>query len=115
MIAPDARTHPATRGFADDYLAPLEIRSLLDVCFSVNGVPFGMFSCEQIGVPMDWTLRQLQQLRQIGSRASLTLVRAAAAATDTGPASLWDTSSPNRFMTMPLPLDGGANDTTKPK
>ena len=44
---PDARHHPATVGFLDNYLLPLDLHSLLDVCFSINGVPFGSFSCEQ--------------------------------------------------------------------
>jgi hypothetical protein len=48
VVAPNARSHPATIGFLADYLLPLNIHSLLDVCFSINGVPFGIFSCEQI-------------------------------------------------------------------
>ena len=104
VVAPDARTHPATACFMDDYLLPLDIHSLLDVCFSVNGVPFGTFSCEQVGGPMLWTQRQLQLLRQIGSRASLTLMHAATATVDTAPGALWESSGPNRFMTMPMPM-----------
>ncbi len=104
VIAPQARSHPATQVFLDDYLLPLDIHSVLDVCFSVNGVLFGIFSCEQTGEVMAWTQRQLQQLRQIGSRASLTLLHAATATVDTEPAALWEPSSPNRWLTQPLPL-----------
>lgn len=105
VVASDARRHPATVGFFEEYLQPLDLHSLLDVCFSINGVPFGSFSCEQAGAPVAWTQRQVQLLRQVGSRASLALLHAATAAPDTQPAALWEPSSPNRLLTMPAPLD----------
>ena len=105
VIAPDARVHPATQAFLDSYLTPLDIRSVLDVSFSVNGVMFGIFSCEQIGTPAKWTQRQLQWLRQIGSRASLTLLNAATAQSDTTMDVMWEPSSPSRLRTIPAPLD----------
>jgi GAF domain-containing protein len=105
IVAPDARSHPATSVFLDTYLVPLDIRSILDVSFSVNGVMFGIFSCEQVGEPVKWTQRQLQWLRQIGSRASLTLLNAATAHDDTTMDVLWEPSSPNRLRTMAAPLE----------
>jgi GAF domain-containing protein len=107
VMAPDARSHPATRGFREGYLLPLDIRSVLDVSFSVNGVMFGIFSCEQVAAPMKWTQRQLQWLRQIGSRASLTLLNAATAQADSTMDAMWEPSSPNRLRTSPAPLDPG--------
>lgn len=104
IVAHDARLHPATRPFLDDYLLPLNIHSVIDVTFAVNGVVFGIFSCEQVGAPVKWTQRQLQWLRQIGSRASLTLMNAATAQ-DTQMDAMWEPSSPNRLRTMPAPLD----------
>lgn len=104
IVAPDARHHPATRPFVDGYLVPLDIHSVLDVTFSVNGVVFGIFSCEQVGAPIKWTQRQLQWLRQIGSRASLTLMNAAAAQ-DTQIDAMWEPSSPSRLRTATAPLD----------
>ena len=101
VVATDARANPATVCFLHDYLEPLNIHSLLDVCFSVNGVPFGIFSCEQIGAPVAWSLRQLQLLRQIGSRASLTLLRAATASVGTAPGALWESSSTGRLPGLP--------------
>ena len=89
---------------------PLDLHSLLDVCFLVNGVPFGIFSCEQAGAPLEWSERQIQTLRQIGSRASLALMNAANSLTDTQPAALWEPSSPNRLLTMPAPLDPDEDD-----
>jgi GAF domain-containing protein len=110
VVASDARYHPATSAFRDNYLVPLDLHSVLDVCFSVNGVPFGTFSCEQAGAPVVWSQRQIQMLRQIGSRASLALLHAANAHTDTQPAALWEPSSPNRLLTMPAPLDPDEDD-----
>jgi GAF domain-containing protein len=104
VVAPDARHHPATRLFLDEYLTPLDIHSLLDVSFSVNGVVFGIFSCEQVGAPMKWTQRQLQWLRQIGSRASLTLLNVAAAQ-DTQMDGMWEPSTPSRLRSIHAPLE----------
>ena len=105
IVAPDARNDPTTQVFLESYLLPLDIHSILDVSFSVNGVMFGIFSCEQIGQPAKWTQRQLQWLRQIGSRASLTLLNAATAQAETDMDMLWEPSTPNRLRTLPAPLD----------
>jgi hypothetical protein len=96
---------PVTVGPLRDYLASAQVVSLMDMSFSVNGVLFGTFSCEQLGAPVDWTQRQLQALRKIASRASLTLMHVVTAAVDTAPGALWETSTPNRLATMPMPLD----------
>jgi GAF domain-containing protein len=96
---------PVTAGPLRDYLASMQVVSLMDMSFSVNGVLFGTFSCEQLGEPVDWTQRQLQALRKIASRASLTLMHVVTAAVDTAPGALWETSTPNRLATMPMPLD----------
>ncbi len=94
VIADDARNHPATRVFLDEYLLPLDVHSLLDVCFSVNGQLFGTFSCEQAGAIQRWTGAQVRLLRRIASTASLALLRAATAVPDTAPGALWDPPSP---------------------
>jgi len=107
VVAPDVRSHPATAGMLDEYLLPLGVRSLMDVCFSVNGVLYGTFSCEQVGSTLEWTPRQLRMLRHIASRASLTLMHAITSQVDTAPGALWEPSTPNRLMTMPMPLDLG--------
>ena len=104
VVAPDARHDPTTQAFLETYLLPLDIHSILDVSFSVNGVMFGIFSCEQVGGPVKWTQRQLQWLRQIGSRASLTLLNAATAQAETDMDPLWEPSTPNRLRTLPAPL-----------
>jgi hypothetical protein len=103
--APDARSHPALQGFLANYLLPLDVHSVLEVCFSVNGQVFGVFSCEQVGAPVQWTQRQLQSLRQIGSRASLSLMHSVSTNVDTAPGALWEQSNPSRLATMAMPID----------
>jgi len=100
-----ARTDPVTSGLLNDYLLPANVVSLMDMCFSVNGVLFGTFSCEQVGAPIDWSQRQLQTLRKLASRGSLSLMHAVSTGVDTAPGALWEASTPNRLATMPIPLD----------
>jgi GAF domain-containing protein len=96
VVAADARTHPSTSCFLDEYLLPLDVRSLMDVCFSVNGVLFGTFSCEEVGSTRQWTGGQLALLRRIAAAASLALARAAKPELDTAPAALSEPASPWR-------------------
>ncbi|MES3015492.1 MAG: GAF domain-containing protein [Pseudomonadota bacterium] len=96
---------PVSAGALGEYLAAAGVVSVMDMSFSVNGVLFGTFSCEQLGTPVDWTQRQLQALRKIASRASLTLMHVVNASIDTTPGALWESSTPNRLATMPMPLD----------
>jgi len=105
VVAPDAMHDPRTAAFAGSYLRPLDVRSLLDVSFSVNGVLYGTFSCEQVAAPQAWAPAQLQWLRQMASRVSLTLMHAISSQIDTTPGALWEPSTPNRLMTMPMALD----------
>ena len=101
----DAAADPVTAGTLRAYVLANGIVSLMDMSFSVNGVLFGTFSCEQLDRRVEWTQRQLQSLRKIASRASLTLMHVVNASVDTTPGALWETSTPNRLATMPMPLD----------
>ena len=101
----DAATDPVTAGALREYVIANGIVSLMDMSFSVNGVLFGSFSCEQFDRRIEWTQRHLQSLRKIASRASLTLMHVVNASVDTTPGALWETSTPNRLATMPMPLD----------
>ena len=96
---------PVDSGALGEYLAAGEVVALMDMGFSVNGALFGTFSCEQLGTPVDWTQRQLQALRKIASRATLALMHVLSMSVDTAPGALWETSTPNRLATMPMPLD----------
>lgn len=104
VVAPDCSAHAATQPYLANYLEPLDVRSLLDVAFSVNGVLYGSFSCEQVGERQDWNNQQLKRLRQVANRVSLTLMHAITSHIDTTPGALWEPSTPNRLMTMPMPL-----------
>ena len=96
---------PVDSGALGEYLASGQVVALMDMGFSVNGALFGTFSCEQLGTPVDWTQRQLQTLRKIASRATLALMHVLSMSVDTAPGALWETSTPNRLATMPMPLD----------
>lgn len=102
-----AQADPITEAFLASYLLPSNVASLMDMCFAVNGELFGTFSCEQLGTPVEWSQRQLQSLRRIAARASLTLMHVVTASVDTAPGALWETSTPNRLATLPMPLDLG--------
>lgn len=104
VIAPDCRTHPATTPFLLTYFEPQKVFSLLDVSFSVNGALYGCFSCEQIEATREWSPHQLKLLRRMASRVSLALMHTITSHVDTQPGALWEPSTPNRLMTMPMPL-----------
>jgi len=105
VVIGQATADPVGTGALQRYLEAAKVVSLMDMSFSVNGALFGTFSCEQLGEPVEWTQRQLQTLRKIASRASLTLMHVVTTAIDTTPGALWESSTPNRLATMPMPLD----------
>jgi hypothetical protein len=105
VSVPEAQANPIMAVFMQGYLLPSNVVSMMDMCFAVNGELFGTFSCEQLGEKIEWSQRQLQSLRKIAARASLTLMHVVSATVDTAPGALWETSTPNRLTTMPMPLD----------
>lgn len=52
--APDARANDETSEFTDSYLVPLDIYSMLDVTYSLDGELGGLICCEQQGAPRQW-------------------------------------------------------------
>lgn len=52
--APDARNHMHTHEFTETYLKPLDIYSMLDITFSLDGELDGLICCEQQGTPRTW-------------------------------------------------------------
>jgi tetratricopeptide (TPR) repeat protein len=52
--APQARVDEETREFTDSYLIPLDIHSMLDVTWSLDGQLGGLICCEQQGAPREW-------------------------------------------------------------
>lgn len=88
VIAADAAEHFATSGFFSKWLQGNNVKSLLAAAFSVNGRLYGALTCTQVGVTMEWNLKQLGALRTIGTRTSLALANADRGATDSRPALL---------------------------
>jgi GAF domain-containing protein len=76
----------------DSYLRPFDVRSLLDVAFSVNGQAFGVLSCEQVGRRREWQVQDIAELRRVGSAISLALAR---------PPELLDPTQPLPLMELP--------------
>jgi GAF domain-containing protein len=75
----------------DNYLVPLNVRSVLDVAFTINGHNVGLLCCEQVGQTRQWRPQDVAEIRRIGTIVSLALTEQHA-----GPA--WQT-------TQPAPLD----------
>ena len=55
VAADDALTHPDTREFADDYLRPFGITSMLDVPTTIRGERAGVLCHEHVGSARQWT------------------------------------------------------------
>ena len=52
--APNARINEETSEFRDSYLVPLDIHSMLDITWSLDGQLGGLICCEQQGAPRTW-------------------------------------------------------------
>lgn len=52
--APDARTNEETKEFTDSYLVPLDIHSMLDITWTLDGELGGLICCEQKGARRNW-------------------------------------------------------------
>lgn len=58
VAANDARNDPRTRAFAQNYLSPHGITSLMDVPIHLHGKLLGILSCEHVGPPRIWSLEE---------------------------------------------------------
>lgn len=65
ISADDARTHPATSGFADSYLKPLGITSMLDAPILIKGKMIGIVCLEHIGQKKKWSIENEEFARSI--------------------------------------------------
>ena len=83
VLAHDARTHPATRGFFERDLRERNVHSLMAAAFSFNGRLYGALTCTQLGQPVRWSAMQLATLTRIGSRVTLTLASCSSHQLDT--------------------------------
>lgn len=73
IVAPDARTHPATRAFTESYFRPNGIVSLLDHIIHRRYVPVGVICCENAHEHRDWTQEDQSYLLQISTLLSFGL------------------------------------------
>ena len=73
IAADDAVSDWRTSEFADDYLGPLGIRSMLDVSINIGGVRAGVLCHEHIGPPRQWTEDEKNFAVALGNLAALTL------------------------------------------
>jgi PAS domain S-box-containing protein len=73
IAADQAQTDSRTSEFADSYLAPLGITSMLDIPIRSKGVMVGVMCHEHIGPPRQWTLEEKQFAASVASTISLVL------------------------------------------
>lgn len=78
IVAPQARSHPATDCFNDLYFEPHGIHSLLDVGIQVGGNAWGLFCCEQVTFEKEWTPAHVDFLRSVGTLCGMALKKVSA-------------------------------------
>lgn len=69
----DARTDPRTSEFAEDYLKPLGIVSMMDVPVRLHGRVAGVVCHEHVGSPRVWTAEEQEFANSIADLVSLAL------------------------------------------
>jgi signal transduction histidine kinase len=75
IAASDARHHPVTRELTAAYLAPLDIRSLLDAPLYVAGAVVGVVCHEAVGAIRDWSQEDVDFAASVASLVSASLVQ----------------------------------------
>lgn len=72
----DTFQSPVLAALRDSYLRPQDVRSLMDVSFTVNGRLYGVLCCEQVGLTRQWTRAEIATLLRFGRLVSLHVARA---------------------------------------
>jgi GAF domain-containing protein len=72
--APDVHADPLLAGMAP-YFSATGVRALLDTCFAINGLPFGVLCLEETRGTRQWTAAEGAALRQAASALSLVVAR----------------------------------------
>jgi len=75
IAADDASTDPRTCEFADSYLRPLGIQSMLDAPLRLNGVVDGVLCHEHISAPRQWTADEKSFVVAVSNVISLAFER----------------------------------------
>ncbi len=73
ISAPNAGTDPRTAAFQEGYLAPNDIRSMLDVPIRLRGQTVGVLCLEQVGTERRWTAEDRTAASYLGHMAALAL------------------------------------------
>ena len=73
IVASDARTYPATAGFSETYLEPLNIYSTLCAAIELDGSPLGLVCCENSAQIKVWSQQDLQYLQQAAAMVGLAM------------------------------------------
>lgn len=73
LNAADARSNEYTECFNQSYFLPLNIYSLLDYTFTLEGRPVGVICCESLHHKVEWSDDEICSLIAIADAASLTI------------------------------------------
>lgn len=73
IAADDAWNDPRTCEFSNGYLDLLNISSMLDSSFQVNGIMGGVICCEQVGKKHSWTPAEQNFIRSVANLIALAL------------------------------------------
>jgi signal transduction histidine kinase/ActR/RegA family two-component response regulator len=71
IIAHDAKTHPATKELADDYLIPEGITSMLDVPIRSGNRVIGVVCFEHMGAGREWSINEQMYARTLADVIAL--------------------------------------------
>ena len=75
-ISNDAMADPNLQPMRDNYLAPNDVRSMLDAAFMVNGRAYGMVCCEQTRAIRAWRTAEVADLRAIVAKLAMLMTSA---------------------------------------
>ena len=72
--ADDPLTDPRTMGYAESYLKPLRISSMLDAVVRVSGRPLGLLCFEHVETPHHWEQDEISFACQLADKLGLALM-----------------------------------------
>jgi GAF domain-containing protein len=76
-VSVDVKSDPVMRPMREAHLDALDVRSLLDAAFMLNGRAYGMVCCEQIGTIRRWRTDEVIALRTMVAKLALLMATGA--------------------------------------
>ncbi|MBL7995579.1 PAS domain S-box protein [bacterium] len=73
IIATDVHTNPATRELARDYLAELDIRSIMDIPIRFHGKTYAVMCHEQVGKTREWSIEDQEFITAVADTIIISL------------------------------------------